>query len=113
MSKLPSYDALRARFDAAASVAHRGEDHAAIAAALRAIGWRAAGADAVELVALQSISIIDACAYGHRNVAIAARDLADLMRQYAPRHSDFLASVEDFIQAAEGPVLIRRGRPGF
>jgi hypothetical protein len=104
VAKLPSYDALRARFDqhlAAASAGHPGQNDAVLAAALQAIGWRAAGEDAVELVASFATEIVDACAYGHRSVSTAARDLADLMRQYAPRHSDFLAPIEDFIPAAQ------------
>jgi len=104
MSKLPTYHALRARFDdhhAATFAGHPGQEHAAVVAALQAIGWRADGDHAVGLVASLAESIIEACAHGHRDVAMTARDLADLMRQYAPRHNDFLASIEDFIPAAE------------
>jgi hypothetical protein len=104
VSHLPSYEALRTRFDehrGATFAGHPGRDDAALYAALEAIGWRAAGEDALALVASLGTTIIDACVYGHHDVSAAARDLADLMRHYAPRHSDFLAPLEDFIPAAQ------------
>lgn len=99
----PSFEALRRRYEqheTAQSAGNSGRGEAALATALAAIGWWAAGADAVEEVASLGWQILKACVRGHRDPALAARDLADLMRRYAPPHSDFLASVEDFLPAA-------------
>ena len=97
MSNLPSYEALRTRFDEhqAANL-----EHAALAQALEQVGWTA-GSDAVDIVAALGPSIIDTCVSGHQDVAMAASDLADLMRKYAPRQNNSLASVAAFLPVAE------------
>ena len=113
MSSLPTYEALQARYaqhEAAAFSRAADEGEAALAAALEAIGWRAAGEDAVEEVAAQALLIVGACVNGHRDPRVAARDLADLMRHYAPRHSDFLAPAAEFLPAAE--EVLRRYAAG-
>jgi hypothetical protein len=100
MAGTPSWDALRARAEQHGGAGALGEGEAALANALEAIGWRAAGADAVETVAAEGWLVVQACVDGHRDPARAARDLAELMHRHAPRHSDFLAPVEDFVPAA-------------
>ena len=101
--EFPSFDALQQRYDqhqAAEFGGTPGRGEAALAHALTAIGWRAAGVDAIGEVAAYGWEILGGCVTGHRDPAVAARDLADLMRQYAPRHSGFLAPVEEFVPAA-------------
>jgi hypothetical protein len=97
MSNLPSYETLRTRFDEyqAANL-----ERAALAQALEQVGWTG-GQDAVGIVAALAPSIIDACVSGHRDVAMAANDLADLMRAYAPRRDNSLAPVAAFLPVAE------------
>lgn len=78
----------------------------AIADALAATGWRGAGPGVVEELALEAAPIVAACVNGHRDVGRAVRDLAALMRGYAPPHSDALASAELFVPAAEAALRL-------
>jgi len=113
MTSLPDLRALRARFEQqerASAGGPRVAFETAFVAALEAIGWRSAGDDAVAMVATDAESIVDACVHGHGDVARAARDLAALMRRFAPRHSDFLDATEAFIPAAE--EVLRRYAAG-
>lgn len=91
----------------------------AIADALVATGWRGAGPGVVEGLAMEAAPIIEVCVTGHHDVARAVRDLAMLMRGYAPPHSDALAPAEVFIPAAEAALRLyasgyaRREEPPF
>lgn len=78
----------------------------AIADALAATGWRGAGPGVVEELAMEAAPIIEACVTGHHDVARVVRDLAMLMRGYAPPHSDALASSEAFIPAADAALRL-------
>ena len=73
---------------------------AAIASALEAIGWRAAGEDAVEEVARLSVPVIAECIHGDHDVVAACRAIADLLRRYAPGSTDALAPLAAYIPAA-------------
>ncbi len=102
MAPLVSFGSLRARFerDEAARRGGGSTAEAAIAGALEAIGWRAAGEDAVEEVATLAVPIIAACVHGDHDVIAACRALADLLRRYAPGSTDALPPLEAFIPAA-------------
>lgn len=103
MPPLVSFDALRARFDRDEGLRRAGSGQSAataIASALEAIGWRAAGEDAMEEVASLAVPVIAACVRGDHDVVAACRAIADLLRRYAPGHTDALPPVEAFIPAA-------------
>lgn len=102
MPPLVGVDLLRARFErdrATGGAAGRAAEEE-IASALAAIGWRAAGEDAVEEVASLAVPVIAACVRGDHDVRAACRAIADLLRRYAPGHTDALPPVEAFIPAA-------------
>lgn len=103
MPPLVSVDALRARFERDEGLRGAGDGGAATASltsALEAIGWRAAGEDALEDVASLAVRVIAACVRGDHDVVAACRGIADLLRRYAPGHTDALPPVDAFIPAA-------------
>lgn len=103
MPPLVAFDALRARFERDEAMRRAGSGHSAataLASALEAIGWRAAGEDAVEEVAGLAAPVVAACVHGDHDVVAACRAIADLLRRYAPGHTDALPPLEAFIPAA-------------
>lgn len=102
MPPLVSFTSLRARFerDELAPARGGGTAEAAIASALEAIGWRAAGADAVEDVAALVVPVIAGCVRGDHDVIAACRAIADLLRRYAPGSTDALPPLDAYVPAA-------------
>jgi hypothetical protein len=107
MSDTLEFAALRARFEADEQASRGGETNAVVdrlTNALDAMGWRSAGGASSDEIASFASHILDACVTGHRDLGLAARDLADLMRTGVdldgslPPVSAFLPAAEDLLR---------------
>ncbi|MEO8334273.1 MAG: hypothetical protein ABI664_04840 [bacterium] len=77
--------------------------------ALDAIGWRSAGGSSSEEVAAIAAHIVERCVTEHRDVALAATQLAGLLHNSAATLDGSMSSASMYVPAAED-VLARYAR---
>jgi hypothetical protein len=103
-SERVSIASLRDRFVADREAERAGESgvmESRLARALDAIGWRSAGGESSEEVAVQARYIVASCVTGHHDPRRAARELADLLRSSTAGLDGSLPSASGFVPAAE------------
>ncbi|MDB4889700.1 MAG: hypothetical protein JWL61_1555 [Gemmatimonadetes bacterium] len=107
-----SLHALRDRFtsDRAREAEGRNDvSKARLEQALDAIGWRSAGGSSSEEVAAIAVHIVENCVTQNRDVAVAIRQVAELLHNSAATLDGSMSSASMYIPAAE-EVLARYAR---
>jgi hypothetical protein len=107
-----SFDAVRKRFvDDRAREADGRHDmtKARLEQALDAIGWRSAGGSSSEEVAAIAAHIVESCVNEHRDIAVAVKQLAELLHNSAATLDGSMSSASMFVPAAQ-EVLARYAR---
>jgi hypothetical protein len=107
-----SFDTLRDRFvsDRAQEAEGRHDmTKARLEQALDAIGWRSAGGSSSEEVAAIAAHIVARCVTEHREVAVAAEQIADLLHNSAATLDGSMSSAVMYVPAAQ-EVLARYAR---
>ena len=83
-----------------------GVTRARLELALDAIGWRSAGGSPADEVAAVAAHIVERCVTEHHDVAVAATQLAELLRTSAATLDGSMSSATMFLPAAQ-EVLVR------
>jgi hypothetical protein len=107
-----SFDVLRDRFvgDRAREMEGRHDlTKARLEQALDAIGWRSAGGSSSEEVAAIAAHVVENCVTEHRDVAVAVRQIAELLHNSAATLDGSMSSASMYVPAAE-EVLARYAR---
>ena len=103
-SGLIDFSSLHERFVADREAEQRGQHSvidARLARALDSIGWRSAGGESSEEVAVLARHILASCVTGHHDPRRTARELAELLRSSSAGLDGSLPSVYAFVPAGE------------